>query len=400
MKMLGPGFTALRSASALFNILSALVLVQYANHKGLGWRSCFAVFIWAYASSFTNTSVFLSYPVALGGLLLLLTVIVPLRYEFSRYSLIFALVLGFLGFLCKLYFGFGPAFISIYFFLKQRWLLGIRFSIACILFFSLGIAAISLIFPLYFSTTVRLSVALPNWDGFHLLKQVVYFAIVFSPSLLSAVCVFYFFQQSERKKLLASFGVISTMVSAIILVKMGGNMGAYYLYFHDLLLPFISISLVDLASINRASHKIIYYGLLAGALMFLAVGAVHTPLEKIASGFEEIEELLKRKTPALVDAPASFFKISEGEYPDDPGQVRYLAFTDGLPYKLYKDQEQKISEAKAERKYEIILTDDLEVDKQNLILSSCYFKSGHVWLLLYKQRVSVDAWSPRPICVK
>ena len=180
---------------------------------------------------------------------------------------------------------------------------------------------------------------------------------------------------------------------------MGGNQGAHYLYFHNMLFPFFGIMLVDMASFSTSSQCRVLVGLIASTFVFLFVSTLHAPLGQVASGFEKLERLMKGKRPLLADPPASFFQIVDGETPDDPGQVEYLAFTEGLPRNLYDLQRSKEAKAKASQYFGLVLTDDFQVDKQNEILNRCYINVGNVQLLMYRESVAVSAWSPRSMCV-
>ncbi len=398
LNMFGPGFTGPRTVSAIFNLLSAFVLAAYAHNKKLSMPLVVAVFTWAYASTFTHTSNFLSYPVGVGGFFFLISVLIPLHYQFSKWSLVFSLVASLLGFFSKLYFGFGPAFIVIYLLIKHRVLTAATFAFAGLLLYGITLTAINHIFPYYYETTIKLSISLPTWNGVYLLKQIRYFIKLFLPTILSIAFTYWLSPKDLRRTFLKSFGFISFLTALLILLKMGGNEGAYYLYFYNILFPFIAIMLIDWASLSIIIRRYILMGLIGNTIVFLAMLTAHTPLQKIASSFTQIEQLAEGKKSVLLNPPASFLRIIKEEIPEDPGQVRYLAFTNGFAKYSYEAQQKKIADAKSSRFYELIFTDNIEADKENVILNLCYLKSKRIDLSMYNQYAAVDVWIPKSAC--
>ncbi len=398
LNIFGLSFTGPRTVSAIFNLLSAFVLATYAHNKKLGTPLVVAVFTWAYASTFTHTSNFLSYPVGVGGFFFLISVLIPLHYQFSKWSLVFSLVASLLGFFSKLYFGFGPAFIVIYLLIKNRILTAAAFTFVGLFLYGITITVIHYVFPYYYETTIKLSISLPTWSGLHLLKQIRYFFKLFSLTILSIAFTYWLSPKDLRRIFLNSFGFISFLTALIILLKMGGNEGAYYLYFYNILFPFIAIMLIDWASLSIIIGRYILMGLVGNIIIFMTIMTAHTPLPKIANSFTQIEQFARDKKSVLLNSPASFLQIIKGEMPDDPGQVRYLAFTDGFPKYSYEVQQKKIADAKSSRFYELIFTDNIEVDKENAILNLCYLRIKRIELSMYNQYAAVDVWIPKSTC--
>ena len=392
--LLGTGLTSTRLVAALAIVLSALLLAWYAQRRTGDRLLTFAVFALAYISSFSHPGIFLGFPNALGALFFLVSVIVPLLASFSAVALAVGAAAALLGFYTKIYFGLGPVFLIAYLLVSRDWRKAAWFALASAVALELSLWIVGRIFPYYFDTTITLVGTLPNWDWSWLAVQSTYFLVLQAPLLAFLVWRFWHLPPRRRRTLATGFSGVAIMVAAILLFKMGGNPLQYYLYFYQLLFPFLILLALD--SVGEAAQA--RYNLLicvaANTALMLFLAQQHTPLARVASSFENIEAQFPKDgiRQVLLDAPASFYAIRQGQTPGDQGQTEFLGVASGTPHAMYLAETAAIEERKRAGFYALVITDDWQVNRNHDDLMRCYTPSATQYLWFYQLSIPAQFW--------
>lgn len=399
MWLFGGGFFGPRLLSAVAIILSSLLFAVYARRRSGDWLTGFVVFALSYIASFSHPEMPLAFPNALGSFLFLLSVMVPLLGEFRASALAIGLLAAWAGFFTKLYPGIGPGFVIVYLLVSRAWLKAGIYAFCSLLLLGISLVLVTRILPDYFDTTLGLAHAALGWDWAWLLVQGTYFLVVQMPLLIFLIWQTWRMPPAERWKMLTGFSAVGAAVATLILLRIGGNSLQYYLYFFQLLFPFLLLLTVDLAS-NKDGHSRQYFTLclLAGiALMFL-VAQQRSPLARVDASFRALAAELPpgNLEHVLLDPPASFFAIQRGEIPADDGQSEFLRDAKGRAHALFLAAEADIAMKKRSGYYFTVMTDGLQPSQDHSDLSRCYRLRDDRRLWLYELDIPLKIWVRKP----
>ena len=324
--LLGPGLAPTRLLAAIAILLTAVLLAFYAQRRTGDRLLSFAVFALVYVSSFSHPGIFLGFPNALGVFFFLLSVLLPLLGSFSSAALAIGIAAALLGFYTKIYFGLGPAFLVAYLLVSRAWGQAAWFALASLAVLGLSLWIAGRVFPFYFDTTITLVGTLPNWDWSWLLVQSVYFLALQAPLLAFLAWRFWHLPPGRRLTLAMGFSGVATVTAAILLFKMGGNPLQYYLYFYQLLFPFLLLLALDSTGAAAGPRYNLLICLAANTALMLLVAQQHTPLARVTRVLSKIEARFPSDgiDHVLLDAPASYYAIRQGQAPVDQGQTEFL----------------------------------------------------------------------------
>ncbi|MGA9664986.1 MAG: hypothetical protein WBQ69_00860, partial [Gallionella sp.] len=351
-----------------------------------------------YASYLINTGNMLAMPNTLGLALFSLSVLAPPLLKFNKTSLVSSCAFSALGFFTKIYFGIGALYILLYLLLNKRWS-DFRFMLLCLIATVItALVIIARLMPTFYETTIELSAILANWHLKTLSGQTIYFCRVFFVFILLIVtckwlCPRYKIFSRENPY---SLGLV---LSIIILLKMGGNDGQFFVYFHHLLIPFlIPLSIGIIGEHNK--KNIVTVLLFLNLLFVYSLCMRHNDLRDIERSFHELEiktALLDPNAYLLYNAPTSYFAIKQKKLPNEQGQVEYLSASSGETHNRYLAQLDSIYENIRERKYRQIFIDELQLVKM-APLFECYSKSATFEIVMYTEIDKTEMWVPNSEC--
>jgi hypothetical protein len=395
MLLLGPGLAPTRLLAAVAIVLSGLLLAFYAWRRTGDRLLAFAAFALVYVSSFSHPGIFLGFPNALGVFFFLLSVMLPLLGDFRTGALVAGIVAALFGFYTKIYFGFGPAFLVAYLLVSRAWSKAAWLALVSVATLAISLWLVGLVFPFYFATTISVVGAYPPWDWRWLLVQSVYFLMLQAPLLIYLVWRCWQLPRDQRLALATGFSGVATAIAVLMLLKLGGNVLQYYLYFDQLLFPFLLLLALDSVGEAAPSRHNLLICLAANIALMLFLAQQHTPLAKVAQSFAKIEA---RFPPdgighILLDAPASYYAIAQGQVPVDQGQTEFLGDVGGTPHALYLAELADIAARKRAGFYALVITDDWQVNRNHDDLKRCYVASGSQDLWFYQLSIPAQFWT-------
>jgi hypothetical protein len=244
------------SFAAIVGQLWIIALVM--RKKGIGWLwiALAGLFVWLGQIYFTTP---LARPDALGQLFFLLTLFIPLLYNFSPRSILLSAAFGVLGFYTKPYFVLGLPLIATYVFLfiskkKALWYAG-----SSLLVLAVSAILVNKIFEAYFLNVVFSHIADTNSIFSYMVGQFIKFARDYWALLfigLIAIIRILSSQSNYWKNLKISFLPIQDpffsqcpdfnlftliITTALIYFSLGRHNGTYQDYYYQLLTPFLVI---------------------------------------------------------------------------------------------------------------------------------------------------------------
>ena len=394
LQTLGPSFLGPRLIAAVAILLSSLLLAAYAARKSGDRLLGFVVFALAYLASFSHPELPLAFPNALGSLLFLTSVLVPLMGDFRAGALTIGLLAAWAGFFTKLYPGIGPGFVIAYLLVSRAWLKAAVYAICSLTLLGASLFFVTRIIPGYFDSTIGLAHAALGWDGAWLLVQAGYFLVLQSPLLVFLVWRTLGLPPAQRRRLLTSFSAVSSLVAVLVLLKIGGNKLQYYLYFQQLLFPFLLLLAVEGAGRDMSARHNLLFCLLASTVLMFLVARQYIPLSRIDASFRAIAAELPPGdlSHVLLDPPAAFFAVKRGQIPADDGQTEFLRDAEGRPHSLFVAAAQDVVAKKRAGFYSLVLTDGLQPSQDHSDLARCYRLKKNRQLWLYELPVPLQIW--------
>jgi hypothetical protein len=251
----GNSFTIHRIINLSFAILSVCVIFKPLNSIKTSNKLFRIIISLSFFALLSCGSISIT-PNNLGVLLYILSLLIPVKYDFNAKSIILSALFSILAFYTKPYFVLGWIILSIYmFFFRGNKKIIIYNVYYFVLFVFIGFI-INKLLPLYFYETI-----FAYSDSYisieHSLLQFKDFAFYASPVLLFISLVFLlnivskdkFFNLSLSKN---PFIYFSLICSLFLLFPLGINQGAYLTYHFMLLLPILSLFVIneDFATVN------------------------------------------------------------------------------------------------------------------------------------------------------
>jgi hypothetical protein len=257
-------------------------------------------------------------PDALGLLLFLFAVLLPVYFPRSLTSLLLSVIIGICSFLTKLYFGLFLPLCLIYLFLYISVQRSVIYLLLSIVLTVSSLFIVTSVFPTYFSSMLNLTGSV-EYSGKHLTRQLIETVRAYAGILTLFILILYFNRRNifhealclivnviQTKVQLADrfdnkdpfyYFFIATIVGLLSFLYLGLNTGAYMLYLYQLFLPFLLLFI----SLDRKVNLSIKYGLLSIAFvtLFLRQGLD-------ASEFDDIHQINWRHLEFLIknsDAP-------------------------------------------------------------------------------------------------
>jgi len=357
-----------------------------------------------YASCLIHVGNMLAMPNTLGLLFFSLSVLLPPFQRFNKLSLIASCIFSGLGFFTKLYFGVGAFYILFYLLVNRRWEGFWFMSIVLSATVATSVILSNYFLPAFYETNIALNSRFAIWRPEYIWGQVKYFIkAFFGPIVLLSSCKWLCPQTkivTVKNPYLVGFAL-----SSILLIKMGATSGQFFLYFQQLLIPFLIPLSIQI--IKGSNNKNIISILLVLNLLYLHhLSMNHNELEAIKLSFQDIEkktDLLEPNAEIIYNAPMSYFAIKQNKIPNVPTEMvtDTLLFTKGELGARYQSQLNLTIENILARKYQEIFIDEWDGNKMKLLISiidECYSKSESFVILTYAQNLKMNMWVPLSHC--
>lgn len=357
-----------------------------------------------YAIHLIHPGNFVAMPNTLGMTFFCISVLIPPLMRFSIGSLLIASVFSALGFFTKIYFGLGGFYVLLYLFYNKEW----RHFGILLTFLLAAMAMVILIIvyklPAFYELNLESTATIVKWQPKFLWPQIRYFARIFFGFMVLLVAVRWLCPQSKIFSLKNPyfFGLI---ISSILLIKLGGNEGQFFLYFQHLLLPFIVPLCIEIIKSSKRKGVTITTMLFLNFIYIYSVGIKQIDLESIKNSFQSIEKetaILDPRARVLYNAPLSYYAIKRGVTPNEHGQSGGLSFTHGLGHEQYEIQDSLIKENIHSVKYTEIFVDEWQPAKiyHHDLIGECYYKAKEFEIIMYGQRNKSSLWRPKKSCDK
>ena len=225
-----------------------------------------------------------------------------------------------------------------------------------------------------------------------------YFLLLQVPLLVYLVWCCWHLPPDRRLAIATGFSGVAVGVAVILLLKLGGNTLQYYLYFYQLLFPFLLLLALDsVGEAARARYNLLIC-LTANIALMLFLAQQHVPLAQVSDSYAKIEARFPKDGigHVLLDAPASYYAIRQGQVPVDQGQTEFLNDVGGPARVLYQAELADIAARKRAGFYTLVITDDWQANRNHDDLKRCYVPSGHQDLWFYALSIPAQFWTRKP----
>jgi hypothetical protein len=353
----GSTFSAHRIVSTLLTLASCALIVAELRRQKLQWSLAIVAGVLLYLDLAVRGAdlrqralpeTILARPDALGLLLFLLSVLIPLRFDFSSKSLGVSVALAVLALLTKPYFSFGYGVVAAHLLLIGRWRRrGVIYLLAGGASLALTVVVATSLMPTYAANVITgsaaASAAHSSWR--HLFAQLGTYLIELPGTIVIVVISVRVMRQ--RPLPFATFAAVCAAV--ILLLKLGRYEGNSMIYFAHLLTPFLLLAAFGAIAMTPPTRRWGWLLLILLDLLLLPLTAVSPPRAH-AEVWDRWERLLETKKNVYAPPPLDWILIRQHKpvydgglsdsflqsmkrpiYP--PAQVlqdRYAAFLDDL----------------------------------------------------------------------
>lgn len=339
-KVYGNSLSIHRRVTYVFILLSCILVFLALISKKVNPVLSFAAAVIMHQTMVSNAFIAIARPEGMGIFFLLLTVLIPWRYNFTFASCILSILCGSLALLTKLYYFAAVPIMIIYLFLFVSKRKSVLYAFASLL--SLLIIYLLITYVLKYETFFN-TVVFQQWNdaGYnykHMQEQLIYFLkinivlLIIIAISLTAVAKKYFFRKSGtavsgffnflkskfifikslnifRDEPLIKTGIDLLFYSAavfgiiIFIFKLGGNKGnGGGAYLFHLVSPFLILSAFLIIKVS--GNKLVNFAA-AFLLIYTLTSQFKTPeydFEKSAQCYEKIEDIM-RKSKSTFNSP-------------------------------------------------------------------------------------------------
>lgn len=385
----------------LVTFLATLPMLAVFLYGGIRYKvhplTLFLSLATVYAVHLMHPGNFLGMPNTVGMTVFTLAVLLPPLMDFRRGSLVLTALLSAVGVFTKLYFCLGFIYVGLYLLYVRRWhdLFFLAFASAVAVAASMTVVA--LFMPGFLESNVLQNGAVVKYATKLIWLQTRDFVRVFF-AFVALLIVTWRYSHSGFNWGLKDPYVFGLVFFGLILLRMAGNEGQYYLYFQHLWLPFLIILFFQ--RVGGLSGTWLVHLLLIWNLALIYTRDIRKfDLEAARASFVEIEQhidLLGTREKMLFNQPLSYFAISRGITPDDHGQVAGMLWTRGEGHQRYLAHNQTVREQIQSRTYTAIFMDKWHADETSNIdlVAKCYRQDKAFTLRMYEQKLPVTLWLP------
>lgn len=407
--LLGNSLELHRSIVAVFIFATIYVISRPSfklNNSIFFNAICFLLLYWGFIYGPNS----ITRPDALGIFLYVLTIVIPIRANFSTRSIVFSMIFALLAFYAKPYYLFGWIILSIYMFFYK----GMKRTILYNLFFAsifilLGVIVFH-IFPMYFYQTIFVYKAYLSSFSYSVNQFYLFF---YSILPLVFFLVIFLVQLKGRflNLMLNPYFFLSVIISLFLIYPLGLNGGAFLTYHLQLLLPLVCLFLLtydDLVINKLKNNKIVIVIMIL--LLLRSVDLTPNPVGnenvnwlKMSNYIDNKHEVLNGSllAPMLLDKERRIYDNGATCFVFDLPKNVTPIFLFGFEDIMYDKQKKYINDIIFKIKYKkfdaIILTPSLDQGLYKLIDTSKYCFKRQEILINPHDHMSwkVDVFEPK-----
>lgn len=253
-------------------VIATILLLLFYKRETRRWEIILAMVCNFYLFYHINTNVSVR-PDGLGVLLYMVTIIVPIRNDFSKQSLWIACLFGILAFFTKPYYLLGWYLMSLVLIFKD-WKKCIIYNLVFHSLFAIVCIIINLIFPLYFYEVI-FAYGSSVGDMHYSINQMIISLKRLSPMLFAVIfacCA------AIRSKHNFTWGylVIFLAIFILLIYPLGTNDGAYLTYHAQLLAPILLAFSIDVTEKETRYKVLLHLGIfICSIYAFIKIPLMH-----------------------------------------------------------------------------------------------------------------------------
>lgn len=344
-----------RAVSGIFILLSCVIVFLFARTREHPFLPSLTVTLILYASLLYGVTP-LARPDSLGLFLFLLSLYLPLKYDYSLRSLLVGATIGVFAFLTKTFFLLTYPFLGSYLFLFVSKKKGITYSVLSCVILIISALLINLFCETYIANVFFHHINVASYDIKHVIYQLFFglksytfifiiFVIAsisvllkwwkqihkeinninFLVSMANAVDVRSFDSGFFRSDIKCTLYYLLCAVTVFCLI-VGGHGGAWMSYFYQLVSPFFLLVLLDVTLYSSITRSFLYL-MLAGIInlgVFYITVLPHYTSRQVQPQWQQIYELVS-KNSNIFNSPAITPILQEqNKRVYDSGQSQYF----------------------------------------------------------------------------
>lgn len=289
--------------------------------------------------------------------------------DFSRKSLVLSYIIGILGVLTKTYYLLLYIFILAYLYLFRSFRKGLEQTIIVIVLIAGVFIIVNKIFPVYWTNTYFSALNSIAYTSWWFRKILSLFFLVYAGVFVSLLIGFIKHKKESREKPdFFNFCIIAS--SFVFIFKLGGNAGAGYSYYFELISPFLLPYVGELLNQASTKRRIICHVLISMNILAL-IYFFHMPFNKndYSAEWENARKLIASHANILAPYALTTLILKENKTLYDSGNTEFFKYgwerkgfykyflkQDLLSKQINEDYQSKIDEMVANQKFDLIIT--------------------------------------------
>jgi hypothetical protein len=382
-KIFGSSLQLHRAVSGIFILLSCLIVFLFARIEKLSFLPSLTVTLILYASLLYDVTPLVR-PDSLGLFLFLLSLYLPLKYNYSLRSLLVSASIGVFASLTKTFFLLTYPFLGSYLFLFVSKKNGIIYSVLACIILIISALVMNLFCETYIANVFFNHINIASYASYDIkymihqlyfgLKSYLFILMIFViaatsvllkwwkqihknntdhnllVSLLNSIDVRSFDSPLFRSDIKCTSYYLLCAVTVFCL-SLGGHGGAWMSYFYQLISPFFLLALLDITAYSSI-HRSFLYLMLAGIInlgVFYIAVLPHYTSRQVQPQWQQIYELVSNNSNIFNSPAITPILQEQNKRVYDSGQAEYFG-SSALPEKFslispYWTLDEKIAKA-------------------------------------------------------
>lgn len=304
--------------------------------------------------------------------------------NFSKRSLMLAYIIGILGVLTKTYYFLLYLFILAYLYFFKSFKKGVKQTIIVVILIVCTFIIIDKIFPVYWTNNYFSALNSIAYTPAHFRKQLSLFFLVYS-GVFASLLIFLFKRKrggeiGEKRIDFFDFCIIAS--SIVFIFKLGGNAGASYSYYFELISPFL-LPFVGVLATQASDKKRLIAHTLFTVNIFTLIYFFHMPFNKndYIAEWENTRTMIDSHTNIIASNGLATLLMEENKTLYDSGNTEFFKYgwerksfykiflkQDLRSKKIDEEYQHKIDNMVAKGEFDLILTyspltDEVKVSK-------------------------------------
>lgn len=289
--------------------------------------------------------------------------------DFSRKSLVLSYSIGILGVLAKMYYLLLFPFILVYLYLFRSFRKGLEQTIIVLVLIAGVVIIVNKIFPVYWTNTYFMPLNSVAYTSWYFRKMLSLFFLVYAGVFVSLLIGLIKRKKEQRKKPdFFNFCIVAS--SFVFIVKLGGNAGASYSPYFELISPFLLPYVGELLSKTSTKRRVISHVLIT-LNIFALIYFFHMPFNKndYVAEWENARKLIASHTNIIAPNALATLILEENKTLYDSGNTEFFKYgwerkgfyklllkQDLRSKQIYEDYQNKIDDMVANQKFDLIIT--------------------------------------------